>query len=125
MFKSLFTFAGIINAQTGTIEETWDGLPRIGIPAVIGNQNSGQQVVNIDVGKNGRVCEHKDDSRRIEVNNVTIVYCYNCYIHLHKHLFSSALFLALATNSKRNFYNLVMLSINNDKLCLYKSLYVS
>ena len=67
MFKSLFTFAGLISAQTGTIEETWDGLPRIGIPAVIGNQNSGQQIVNIDVGKNGRVCEHKDDSRRIEV----------------------------------------------------------
>ena len=65
--KSLFTFAGIINAQTGTIEETWDGLPEFGIPAVIGNQNSGQQIVNIDVGKNGRVCEHKDDSRRIEV----------------------------------------------------------
>ena len=100
MSKSFFTLAGLINAQTGTIEETWDGLPEFGIPAVIGNQNSGQQVVNIDVGRDGRVCEHKDDSRRIEVSNVTTVHC--C-IYLNKPPFSSALFLTSATIFRRKF----------------------
>ena len=68
MTKASLTFAGLVNAENGFIERTWNYLQDAFIPAVIGNVKIGKKLVNIDVEKELIFCSHRDESRRVEVS---------------------------------------------------------
>jgi len=62
---------GLVDAHTGEIVRSWDGLQHGQVRAILGNKNIGQQFVDIDVEQTGRYsCKHRDAKRRVEVYDI-------------------------------------------------------
>ena len=61
--------SGLVDAHTGEVVKTWNGLQHHSIRAITGNENIGKEFVDIDVEKTGRYsCKHRDAKRRVEVS---------------------------------------------------------
>ena len=69
LWSSLIIPTGLVDAHTGEVVKTWNGLQHHNIRAITGNENIGKGFVDIDVEKTGRYsCKHRDAKRRVEVS---------------------------------------------------------
>ncbi|XP_067951641.1 elastase-like [Watersipora subatra] len=58
---------GLVNAHTGKVEKTWNNLQTAAyIPAIVGNDNIGASLTDIEVIKHNHQCRHVDEDRRVK-----------------------------------------------------------
>lgn len=69
----IIKFTGLVDAHTGEVVRSWNGLQHGAIRAITGNKKIGKEFVDINVEQTGRYsCKHRDAKRRVEVWNESV-----------------------------------------------------